>query len=73
MSLLAFTLSEAADITSLSRDTLTGSISLGYGPKARTYGKRVIILKKDLEAWLDSLPESRLEHLREGFSEGRGS
>jgi excisionase family DNA binding protein len=60
VSLLALTVSEAADLTSIPKATLEGAIVLGRGPKARRYGKRVIILKRDLEEWLETLPETNL-------------
>ena len=64
MSIYALTLSEAAELSAIPKHVLETSILLGKGPKARKLGKRtVLILRKDLEAWLESLPET---HLTEG-------
>lgn len=61
MALFALTLSEAAEEAAIPRSVLEASIVLGRGPKARRIGKRTtIILREDFDAWLRSLPETRL-------------
>ncbi len=68
MPILAFSVSEAADLAGVPRTVLDGLILIGQGPKARRVGSRNIILRADLEKWLKALPEdkdyARMDELR---------
>jgi excisionase family DNA binding protein len=52
---LAYAISEAASLTSVGRDAIYGAIARRE-LVARKLGGRTIILRSDLERWLDSLP-----------------
>jgi excisionase family DNA binding protein len=54
MTQLSLSISEAQNATGLGRTKLYEAIGKGE-LKARKYGKRTIILKDDLDAFLDSL------------------
>lgn len=53
---LAFSVSEAVEISGISRSFLYKCIAQGKGPKFRKAGSRTLILRSDLEAWLKNLP-----------------
>jgi hypothetical protein len=55
---LAFSVRAAAAAASVSRSTLYNEIRAGE-LQARHRGRRVVILAKDLECWLDRLPPVR--------------
>lgn len=55
---LSFSLSGASAATSLSESTIDAAIRAGILP-VRRYGNRTLILTRDLERWLDSLPTGR--------------
>lgn len=57
-SLLALSLSGAAQATSLSESTIDHAIRAGVLP-VRHHGNRTLILAPDLERWLKSLPVGR--------------
>ncbi|HAF43729.1 MAG TPA: DNA-binding protein [Gallionellaceae bacterium] len=48
----------AATATSLSESTIDAAIRAGILP-VRRHGNRTLILARDLERWLDSLPSGR--------------
>ena len=52
---LAFSLIEVARKTSLSRSSLYEAVADGRLP-ARKFGRRTVVLKHDLDAFLSSLP-----------------
>lgn len=58
---IAFDIVEAARAARLSRATIFAELNAGR-LKARKYGRRTVILRDDLMAWLNSLPtrETRL-------------
>jgi excisionase family DNA binding protein len=52
----AFNIRQAADLTGFHRNTISRAIRLGILP-AKTYGnRRVVILRSDLDRWLEDLP-----------------
>ncbi len=53
---LAYTYHEACEISGITSTFLQKAIRAGKGPKFRRAGGRVIILHKDLDKWLQSLP-----------------
>ena len=55
---LAYAINELQAVTSLSRSTIYVAISQG-DLVARKKGKRTIVLKTDLDAWLGGLEHSR--------------
>ena len=67
----AYSLEEVSRLTGVSRSNLIGGISLGQGPKARKCGSKILILEKDLEEWLRSLPETRITDLGTRHCAGR--
>lgn len=56
--LLALSILGAAQATSLSESTVDAAIRAGTLP-VRHHGNRVLILTRDLERWLNSLPTGR--------------
>lgn len=56
--LLSLSIPGAAAATSLSESTIDAAIRAGILP-TRTFGNRTLILMRDLERWLDSLPTGR--------------
>ena len=71
MALLVLNLSEAARELGISREHLEGMIVTGSGPKARTLGSRVFILREEFEQWVKSLPETNLVDAPAGLNELR--
>lgn len=55
---LALSIPGAAQATSLSESTIDAAIRAGILP-VRRYGNRTLILTRDLERWLESLPTGR--------------
>ncbi|WP_299809723.1 helix-turn-helix domain-containing protein [uncultured Roseibium sp.] len=55
---LAFQIVEAAKIVGVSRSKLYDEIQQGR-LKTRKVGQRTLILKRDLQAWLNDLPSGR--------------
>jgi len=55
---LSYSLTGAAQATSLSESAIDAAIRAGILP-VRRYGNRTLILMRDLERWLDSLPAGR--------------
>ena len=55
---LAVSIPGAAQATSLSESTIDTAIRAGILP-VRRYGNRTLILTRDLERWLNSLPTGR--------------
>ncbi|MDO9010769.1 MAG: helix-turn-helix domain-containing protein [Gallionella sp.] len=56
--LLCYSLTGAAAATSLSESTIDAAIRAGILP-VRRHGNRTLILARDLERWLNSLPTVR--------------
>lgn len=55
---LSVSIIDAAQLTSLSRSTLIGAIDAGNLP-VRRFGNRTLILMRDLELFIESLPTDR--------------
>jgi len=55
---LSYSLTGAAAATSLSESTIDAAIRAGVLP-VRSFGNRTLILARDLERWLNSLPTGR--------------
>jgi len=55
---LALSINETAQATSLSISTIDTAIRAGILP-VRRYGNRTLVLMRDLERWLESLPTGR--------------
>jgi hypothetical protein len=53
---LAYSVTELAEATSLSRSKLFADIAAGKGPRAKQADGRIIVLRDDAIAWLYSLP-----------------
>lgn len=56
MTPIAYSRETAAEASSFSKDEIDRAIRAG-ALKAREKGRRVVILREDLEAWLHSFPE----------------
>lgn len=61
---LSYTLEQAAELTGLSRDSIYKAVKSGRLPAKRTSARddgrpsgKIIILRKNLEAFLESLPD----------------
>jgi excisionase family DNA binding protein len=52
---VAYSRREVAELTSLSFETVRRAINRGDLP-AKKVGRRVLVLAKDLDAWLDAQP-----------------
>lgn len=65
MEKLAFTIPEAVEAANISRSFLYKLIAEKRGPVFRKAGNRTLILKRDLEHWLKTLPTTRSNETRE--------
>lgn len=59
MNKYAFTVGEAVELSGLGRTSLYAAISSGELP-ARKRGRRTVVLARDLEHYLESLPKLRV-------------
>jgi excisionase family DNA binding protein len=63
MPALAYTIREACEASGIGRTSLYELLKSG-ALRARKHGKRTLILHKDLNRWLDSLPSTQPPNAR---------